>query len=50
MNSVSARDVRWKEDVARINDAARDARRLEQRRRVDDCSSRVIGGRAEDLL
>jgi hypothetical protein len=38
-----------KDDVARLNDAASVTRRLEQRRSVDDCSSRVIGGNVDDL-
>ena len=41
--------MRWNEDVARVIEAARVVRRLVQRRRVDDCSRRVIGGREEDL-
>jgi hypothetical protein len=43
-------DVLLKEDVAIVNEAERVARRLEHRRTVDDCSRRVIGGRAADLL
>jgi hypothetical protein len=43
-------EVRWIEDVASVNEAERVARRLEQRRNEDDCSSREIGGNAEDLI
>jgi len=46
---VRVRVVRWKEEVARVIDAASVARRFEQRRRIDCCSILEIGGRAEDL-
>ena len=44
-----AREVLCREEVARVNDADKVARRSEQRRNVEDCSMRVIGGNAVDL-